>query len=98
MIEKFENILFKFKSDCLKKFNIISVCSGVAALKIIPPNTEGFIAESSKARAVFLLVSISMIYPQTACKTLSTRDADPVSSNGSRRSRWLKHIVATFLT
>ena len=77
---------------------MLSVCSGVAPLKIIPPNAEGFIANSLKANVVFLLVSISMIYPQTACKTLSTRDADPVSSNGSRRSRWLKHIVATFLT
>ena len=96
--EKFENILFKFTSAILKKFKMLSVCSGVAPLKIIPPKAEGLMAKSLKARVVFLLVSISMIYPQTVFRALSTRDADPVSSNGSRRSRWLKHIDATLLT
>ena len=96
--EKFENILFNRKSDILKKFKMLLVCSEEAPLNIMPPNTEGFIAKSLKARVVFLLVSISMIYPQTAFKALSTRDADPVSSNGSRRSLWLKHIEATLLT
>ena len=38
--EKFENILFKFTSDILKKFRMLSVCSGVAPLKIIPPKAE----------------------------------------------------------
>ena len=68
-----------------------------APLNIMPPNTEGFIAKSLKARVVFLLLSISMIYPQTAFKALSTRDADPVSSNGSRQPMAL-HIEATLLT
>ena len=85
-------------SAILKKFKMLSVCSGVAPLNIIPPNAEGFITNSLKANVVFLLVSISMIYPQTAFRALSTREADPVSSNGSRRNRWLKHIEATLLT
>ena len=69
-----------------------------SSLKNNSTKSRGLIAKSLKARCCLSVVSISIIYPQTACKALSTRAADPVSSNGSRRSRWLKHIEATLLT